>query len=429
MSLTANSSFQLEGRTPIEQVTGETPNISEYLDFSFYDWVQYRDNAGVGDNMFGVWLGVSHRIGNLMSDWILTSRTTVQRVTNLEIGAHELKQQCMEYDKQLADIMKDDNHTMREQQDERQLQDWDDHTEDNHTEFAAQFNGVISNSSIPEVDETFTPDTFHDTYLNKEVALTRGVNENCDVQFGKVTKRLCDAEGRPIGTANENPLIDRSENSVEFKYGISESLSANIIARNLYSQIDEEGNRHILLEDIIDHWQSNGAIDKDDAFIMMKNGVKRRCETTKGWHMLCQWKDGSTNWVALKDAKHSYPVLVAEYAIANQIDEEPAFAWWVGNLIRKRNRILSKIKSKYWQRTHKFGIRIPKSVEKAIAIDKQNGNSLWWDAICTEMKNVRPAFEMWEQDEKELPLWGTRESSVISYLTLRWARTSDERQD
>jgi hypothetical protein len=27
----------------------------------------------------------------------------------------------------------------------------------------------------------------------------------------------------------------------------------------LYSQIDEEGNRHILLEDIIDHQQSNSA--------------------------------------------------------------------------------------------------------------------------------------------------------------------------
>ena len=79
-----------------------------------------------------------------------------------------------------------------------QLQDWDDHTEDNHTEFAAQFNGVISDSSIPEVDETFTPDTFHDTYLNMEVLLTRGVNDNCDAQFCKVTKRRRDAEGRPI---------------------------------------------------------------------------------------------------------------------------------------------------------------------------------------------------------------------------------------
>ena len=124
--------------------------------------------------MFGVWLGVSHRIGNLMSYWILTSngrvisRTTVQRVTNLELGTHEVKQRCMEYDKQLADIMKDDNHTIKEQQDERQLQDWDDYTEDNHTEFATQLNGVISDSSIPEVDETFTPGTFDDTYLDKE---------------------------------------------------------------------------------------------------------------------------------------------------------------------------------------------------------------------------------------------------------------------
>ena len=83
-------------------------------------------------------------------------------------------------------------------------------------------------------------------------------------------------------------LLDRREYSVEFKDGISESLSANLIAQNLYSQIDEEGNRHKLLEDIIiDHRQSKSTIDKDDAFIMMKNGFKRRCETTQGWHMLC----------------------------------------------------------------------------------------------------------------------------------------------
>ncbi|KAI2495883.1 hypothetical protein MHU86_18624 [Fragilaria crotonensis] len=37
MPLTANSSFSLEGRTPIEQVTGETPDTSEYLDFGFDD--------------------------------------------------------------------------------------------------------------------------------------------------------------------------------------------------------------------------------------------------------------------------------------------------------------------------------------------------------------------------------------------------------
>jgi hypothetical protein len=138
----------------------------------------------------------------------------------------------------------------------------------------------------------------------------------------------------------------------------------------------------------------------------MKNGVKRRRETTQAWKLLCQWKDGSTNWVALKDLKHSNPVQVAEYAISNRIADEPAFSWWVHSTVKRRDRIfariLSKVKSKkYWQRSHKFGIRIPKSVQEAIEIDQENGNTLWWDAICQEMtNNVRPAFEKWERKKE-----------------------------
>ena len=82
---------------------------------------------------------------------------------------------------------------------------------------------------------------------------------------------------------------------------------------------------------------------------------------------------------------------------ANRIAEEPAFAWWVPHTLKKRERILAKVKSKYWVRTHKFGIRIPKSVEEAKRLDRENGNTLWWDAIVQEMKNVRPAFEEWEK--------------------------------
>ena len=48
MSITSNSSFSLDGCTPMEQVTGETPDISEYVDFGVYDWVWYKDNAGLG---------------------------------------------------------------------------------------------------------------------------------------------------------------------------------------------------------------------------------------------------------------------------------------------------------------------------------------------------------------------------------------------
>ena len=120
----------------------------------------------------------------------------------------------------------------------------------------------------------------------------------------------------------------------------------------------------LLSQSDIDGGLIGGASLKADAFVTMKNGVKRRCQTTQGWQLLCQWKDGSTNWVALKDMKQSYPVQVAEYARANRIDDEPAFAWWTQFTLRKRDRILAKTKTKYWQRTHKFGLRIPKTVAK-----------------------------------------------------------------
>ena len=100
----------------------------------------------------------------------------------------------------------------------------------------------------------------------------------------------------------------------------------------------------------------------------------------------------------LKAAKEAYPVQLAEYSVASQISTEPAFAWWVPFTLKKRNRIIAKINSKYWVRTHKFGIKIPKTV------DAENGNTLWWDAICKEMKNVRPAFEGWEKGLDKMPI-------------------------
>ena len=72
--------------------------------------------------------------------------------------------------------------------------------------------------------------------------------------------------------------------------------------------------------------------------------------------------------------------------------------------MKMRIRILAKVKSKYWLRSHKFGIRIPKSVEEAKKIDNQNRNTLWWDAICKEMRNVRPAFDVFEGTKDQLPV-------------------------
>ena len=76
---------------------------------------------------------------------------------------------------------------------------------------------------------------------------------------------------------------------------------------------------------------------------------------------------------------------------------------WVPYVLKKRNRLIAKVKSKYWILTHKFGIRVPKSVQEVKRIDKQNGDTLWWKYIYKEMANVRVAFEEFEGDKSQIP--------------------------
>ena len=82
--------------------------------------------------------------------------------------------------------------------------------------------------------------------------------------------------------------------------------------------------------------------------------------------------------------------------MANRIDGEPAFKWWCKDVLRRRNRYVAKVKSRYWKTSHKFGIRLPHSVEEALRIDRDTGTNHWREAIKKEMVHVRPAFQPWD---------------------------------
>lgn len=204
-----------------------------------------------------------------MSYWILTitgqviSQTIVRRITNLELSTDKVKSKCSDYDQQVVEHMRDENHVIIEEGG-LQLQDQNEFPVEDDPHFIAEFQNIVSDPEIPEEDESFTPDTFDDTYLNMKIALPRGGGDPKDVQFAKVTKHLRDVEGRPIGMTNDNPLLDTQEYEVEFSDGHVESMSASSIAQHLFSQVDEEGHQHILLDDIIDFQKDGTVVDKAD---------------------------------------------------------------------------------------------------------------------------------------------------------------------
>ena len=193
------------------------------------------------------------------------------------------------------------------------------------------------------------------------------------------------------GKSNPNPILDTRVYVVELPDGEEAKFTANAIAGAMYSQCDMEGNQFLLMEAISDHKKLSDAVPMADKYVYYKG---RKClrKSTKGWKLCITWKDGTTTWERLADVKESNPVQVAKYAVSRGIADEPAFAWWVPYTLKKRDRIIAAVNKRYHKRIHKFGIRVPKTVEEAYAINKENGNTHWTDAIQKEMKNVRIAF-------------------------------------
>ena len=407
-NVSANLSKYAEGRTPIEIITGDTPDISEYLDFEFYDWVLFRSNAGLGEVELGRWLGVSHRVGRMMSYWLLPpsgipiSATTVQRLTNAERATNEMQKRMDEYDAKLKVLFEaqsaDVTHSLRDVPSDKIVD-----PQDEDPTFYDDFARVIDDAQLAHSDNEVKIDDTEiesDNYIGMEFAMARGGEES--PIHGKVRRRVTDEEGIAVGTSHSNPLLDSRRYEIEFADGHIDELTANIIAENLLSQVDEEGHRQMMLSEIIDHRVLPDAIPKEEGTYVNPYGIKRKKTTTRGWEILVEWKDGSSDWIAMKDLKESYPVELATYAVDRKIQDEPAFAWWVPHVLKKRAIILQKVKSKYWARTHKYGIRIPKNIKEAIAIDAENGDTQWTDAIKLEMRNVRVAFEEFHGDPQSL---------------------------
>ena len=132
----------------------------------------------------------------------------------------------------------------------------------------------------------------------------------------------------------------------------------------------------------------------------MQNLMRR--ETTKWWELYVRYKDGSSYYVTLKDLKNSYPVETADYAVANRIDQEPEFSWWIPHVIKKRKAVLNNAGSKYWQHIHKKGIYIPKTVQEALDEDRNNGYTLWVDSIQKEIPKIVGAVAEHDDDISDL---------------------------
>jgi hypothetical protein len=235
-------------------------------------------------------------------------------------------------------------------------------------------------------DAEITP-KMGDNYLTAELMLPRGGT----MVKGRVSARKCDQDGNPVGLANSNPILDTCSYIINFDDGDQTELTADLIAKLLFSQCDPDGNQYVLLDEIVNHRCLPMAIRFADQKVVRANGRTYLKGLTIGWQICCQWKDGSLSRETLSDLKESHPIETSEYAKIIGVDHEPAFNWWVPHVLKKRDQIISLVKKRnprFLKKTHKFGIEVPKTIKDALEIDRRNGNTFWADAIAKEMKDV-----------------------------------------
>jgi len=406
-SLTAHDIYGLNGQVPQTIMTGETADISACALFKWYEWVMFRDTS-VGfpeDKMvLGRDLGPAIDIGPAMTRKILKQngqivyRSTVRPLTPDEWKDEDMKRRRVEFDEHVHKVL-GDPLALEDLKVDPDLADMDTPSYDR---YADDDDG--EGQTIPDIDDA-SPDT-HDRYVGAEVELSIGDS----VMSGKVVRRKRDPDGIPKGRAHSNPILDTRTYEVEFPDGQIAEYSANIIAQNMYSQCDSEGNQYLLLKAIVDWQKDETATTRERQYIRLgnKNHIesnKHLRKTTKGWKLCVEWRDGTTSWERLADLKESNPIEVAEFAVAQGIDKEPAFAWWVPYVLSRRNRIVAAVNKRYHKRTHKYGIEVPKTYDDCVRIDTANGNTLWQDAVTSEMEKVRIAFKILDDGDKVPPTY------------------------
>lgn len=246
-------------------------------------------------------------------------------------------------------------------------------------------------NSTPQGDEG--DDLGFDPFINVEIILPHGDHN----ELAQVISRKHDADGLLIGHKHQNPILDSHVYNVHFPDGNVEAVAYNLIAEHLYSQVDEEGNQYRLFLEIVDHRKNTHAIDKTDQYRVQGNKQYKK-KTTAGWELEVEWRDGGTSWIPLKELKETSPVEVTKYAVANKISDEPAFDWWVMDVLHRQDRLIKGSVSHHHKSRYKYGICLPNSTPEALQLDKEDGTDYWINAIEKEMKNNRIAFDILAED-------------------------------
>ena len=317
-------------RTPTEAAFRETPDISAFLQFEFYQRVLYLDPTAAyprTKELPGRFVGVADNTGDALTFYVLTDHTN-------QVIARSVVRPATD------DPLLDNQRVSPEDE--------------------AQANPVVTPCPNEPVEIAS---------LNEHVGLAALTVNPTDL----TGYSFVDTNGDHLQKAT---VVARDEQDpdkwlIRYLHG-GEDVRPYHEVIGLINKTSDDGESLWTFTKILDH----------------------RRDRNQKWRLKVLWDNGETTWEPLHIIKETDPVTVAEYGSDRNLVGKSGWRWARDYLPDGRTfNLLCKILKLNRKRLNSgtrymFGVAIPRNCRQAYEFDRHNGNTAWTDAIAEEMDKI-----------------------------------------
>ena len=354
----------LNWEVPITKLTGQTPDISAILQFSFWEPVYFATNDGTAtypstpNEAFGYFAGISEHVGDALT-FLVWNPETKQLLHRSDVRA------AMKTGERNLRLVAPEGEDFR----------------------SKPIKEVIKSGSAQEHGRSGTPNRM--PTISPEECLGRTYLTQPDddgTRYRATVKRIIETEEDSLKAWKEyesNPLRNKVPEikfiaTTDDRDKADEIIGYNDLLTHFENEFDDDDpNRMWRYKEIIGH---QGPLKPND------KGYKGSM-----WNVQVAWEDGSVTFEPLSIIGKDSPVFVAQYAKKHRLYDKPGWKRYkhlatrsgktFERMVRQMNKQMVRDATVY-----QFGFQVPKNDKDAIRIDKMNGNTLWQDAMTTELK-------------------------------------------
>ena len=339
--------------TPHQACFGVTPDISALLQFRFYQPVFFseKDVFPNAEERKGHWLGVAENKGDTLTYWVLAeNKQVLARSLVRPMDENEMNKRTKEAEEIHDPVVEEVEGS---QNDSKQA--------NNEQLPSLDLLSDIVNSPTPVLD----PSEINGFDASKHIGL----------EFVHKDSQQIPTKAKVIEVDDETGKI-----MLEYVHGGFELVEPNVIQEALLSkEYHDDGDDIWTFSKVLNHRTvSNGKIEVE-----------------------ILWDNGDVSWEPLAVMRKDDPVTLAGYAKERNLLEQRGWRW--AKTLAKREkkfvrmlRIMKASKKKYMKKSfgktkYKFGVEVPRTgdVRGAMALDKKNGDTLWFEAQKTEASTLR----------------------------------------